>query len=337
MRIESTIFFALLIFCFSCENQIQDSEPKENLTGDSLEIKFRALNDKIVENPTNAALYFERAKLQFSTKEILSALVDVDRAIRLDSTNCDYYLFKADLHFSMRFSGEAKDALLRCLANDPNNTEAYLKLAEIFMIVEQYEQCMYNVNKALSIDVHNAKAYYIKGMTYELAGDTARAVSSFLTAVEQDSHYYEAYMQLGYLYAVSDNKIALDFYDNAIRIKPESIDAIYNKSMFLQEHGNPDKAIMGYELILKIQPDNREAVYNLGYVYLVLKNEYEKAIPFFSQAIEHDSTYYQAIYNRGLSFEKLTNYTEAERDYRKALQVKPDFVLAAEGLSRILE
>ena len=61
-------------------------------------------------------------------------------------------------------------------------------------------------------------------MKYKDLGDTAKAISSMQTAVEQDQQYYNAYMQLGILCAAQRNKLAVDYYKNALKVIP-NIDA----------------------------------------------------------------------------------------------------------------
>jgi Tfp pilus assembly protein PilF len=64
---------------------------------------------------------------------------------------------------------------------------------------------------------------------------------------------------------------------------------------------------------------------------------YRDATHHFTDAIEVDPSYFQAYYNRGYCFELMGDINNAAKDYRKALEIQPDYDLAANGLSRVTE
>nr|MBA3901914.1 tetratricopeptide repeat protein [Bacteroidota bacterium] len=196
-------------------------------------------------------------------------------------------------------------------------------------------ECIVNLDRVLIKDKYNAKAYFIKGMAFKEMGDTAKAVSSFHTTVEQDPDYFHAYMQLGLLYSIKNNRVALDYLNSAIKIKPTSIEAWYAAGKFCQDHGLLEKAKEAYHNILEMDPEHKNAHYNLGYIHSEYLNDYKTAIEHFSDAIMYAPNYQEAHYMRGFAFERLKDPKKAEENYRKALQIDPDFTLAAMGLGRV--
>jgi tetratricopeptide (TPR) repeat protein len=264
---------------------------------------------------------------------------DVGRALKLDSSNTEYYLLLADLKLIAKESRESRDVLLKAYAVNPNDVEVLLGLGELYMIVQDADASFRYLNEALKIDVYNATAYRLKGFNYKYLGDTTNAVSSFQTAVEQDPKDYDSYLQLGLLYSTIGHAVALDYYNNALKVRPTSVEALYAKGLFLQTIDRSREALNTYATILEVT-ENRyfDAWYNMGYVYLVQLQSYDSAAYSFSQAIRQGPQgYAQAFYNRGLSYEKLGEMKKAEADYREALRINPQYDLAALGLSRILE
>ena len=59
------------------------------------------------------------------------------------------------------------------------------------------------------------------------------AESSYQTAIEMDANYYAAMIQLGWIYAQQQNDLAITYYDAALEIYPESMEAIRNKGLYL--------------------------------------------------------------------------------------------------------
>lgn len=324
-------------FLFSC-SPVENS-PVVNFPVDSTDSfqKLSVLNDRIKAEPNNAELYFQRALLNFQNRDTESSLNDVNRSLSIDSVNTDYYLLLADIHFIKKEGIKAKEILNKIIELDPGNTEAFLKLAEIYFLVEQYDISMEYINKAIKIDMHNAKAYFMKGMNFKYSGDSTRAISSMQTAVEQNNDYYDPFIQLGLLYGAKHDSIAVHYYDNALRIKPQSVEALYGKSLFLQEHAQPENALEGYQQILEIDQDNFIAYFNIGFVNLVYLNKLPEALEGFTKAIGLNPKYFEAYCNRGIVYEQMKDYHNAEADFRKALSIRPDYAPAAKGISRVVD
>ncbi len=298
---------------------------------------FDSINNVIKDRPNDAELYFERAQMHYGQRDIASSLADVGRALRLDSLNPSYYMLLADLKLINKESRGSRDALLKAHAIDPRNVDVLLKLGELYMVVQDAENSFKYLNLALKEDVYNATAYRLKGFNYKFLGDTLNAISSFQTAVEQDPEDYDAYMQLGLIYAEAGQPLAEDYFNNALKVRPQSIEALYAKGLFLQTQGEPRAAIDVYNQILTVNEDYFEAWYNIGYVHLEMLQNYDSAAYNFNQAIATGPRdYFTAIYNRGLSREREGNLKQAAEDYRAALKINPQFDLAARGLSRVL-
>ena len=79
-------------------------------------------------------------------------------------------------------------------------------------------------------------------MLYLETRDTATAASSFQTVVEVDPTRYDAYIQLGLLYAAAHDDLALEYFRTARNLKANSIEALYDEAVYLQEHGDTEGA-----------------------------------------------------------------------------------------------
>ncbi|MBX7051931.1 MAG: tetratricopeptide repeat protein [Flavobacteriales bacterium] len=298
------------------------------------------LNRLIAQDPNNYLNYLNRAKYFGDHDKFTAAMDDIRRAIAIDSTKADIYLYKGILLFDHEKVSEAYEEYKNCLRFDAQNTDCMLKKAGIDIVLGNYDVSRELINEALKINEYNAYAYYLRGRLYKTIGDTGLAASSYKTAIEVDPDYYDAYIEVGLLYAAQKNDLANEYYSSAIQIKPRSIEAWYNRAMFLQENGIKKKnrykdALTCYDSILRIDPKFVAAEFNKGYVWLEYLANYDSSAFYFSRAIASYPQYYQAYYNRGLSFESLGKKKEAEQDYRAALSIKPDYSEAAIALNRV--
>jgi tetratricopeptide (TPR) repeat protein len=331
--------FLLFVVLSACNNQEAEKvelTDQQSPSDDGFQGKYKSVNEKIKLNPNDPLLYLERAKINFEANYKEEALGDVQRGLSIDSLLPELLVFKADLLFNAGKTIEAKQVLEKCIQANSNYVEAHLKLAELNLYASQYAKSIQHINDALKIDMYLDRAYFMKGMNYKFMGDTVSAISSFQTAVEQNPEYYDAFIQLGLIFADKNNPLAEVYYNNAIQVKPTSVEAWYNKSFFLQENNKLEAAIEGYKTILKIQPSHFQSYYNIGYIHLVYLEQYDSAAFYFDQTLLIQPNYPDAIYNMGLSYELQKNNDKAVFYYRKVLQFKPDHTLAAKGLQRIL-
>lgn len=328
-----------LIFCLaglllcSCgkSDKIKDKvNPK-----DTLSYTLDLLNSQIADDPGNPNLLYERSKLFYNQKLLDKSLEDITRAISIDSSKSTFYLHYSDVLYAVNKISEAKKAIEKSLQLDPKSREANTKMGELHYYLKDYSTAFKYLDEALRIDPYYAKVYFIKGMCFKENGDTALAISSFRTCVEQDPDYFHAYMQLGNLMAEQDNPLAIDYYTNALRVNGTMIEAYYGLAYFYQEHDNPEKAIEVYNDLLDIDPRNAPTKHNIGYTYLFKLNDPGKAIAYFTDALLDDQTLVNAYYHRGYAYEKTGKKDLAIKDYKKALELVPDFDLPKERLRKL--
>jgi tetratricopeptide (TPR) repeat protein len=329
---------AFLLFSLSCSEK-KETEGQVQRT-DSLSIKLnspelKAVNTELLESPDDAALYNKRAKIYFSLKQFPEAVHDSKRAVKLDSTKAEYYLTLIDTYFSQNNTRLAKELLEITAKKFPDNIEALLKLSELYFLVKQYQNAIDFVNKALKIDENLARAYYIKGSIYRESGDTARAVSSLETAIEQDNKYVDAFYDLGVIYAARKNPLALEYYNNVLRINPAHEDVAYARAKLLQDLGKIDEAVKEYENIIGKKKDCYNCYYNLGAIYFGFKKDFTKAIEQFTKAIELNPNYIEAYFARGYIYELLKDKESARADYKMCLQIQSNYEPAIQELNNL--
>lgn len=334
--IYSLISFTLL----SCGGEVNEIETTLQNPKDSLELgrelEFEQINNELKNDPNNSSLYLKRARLYQKYNENLLAIEDVDRAIKVDSLIPEYYLLKAELQKKEGGYADAKRTLDKCLLIDNKNVQARIELGWMAFIIQNYKQAIEYADAALKLNVYAAEAYYLKGMIFSEQKDTAKAISSFITATEQESNYYDAYIQLGILHLNKKNVLARDYFKNAVNIKPNSSEALYNYAYACQQFGDYNEAISTYQKMIDIKPF-REPYYNLGYIHQEYLNKPAEAIEFYNKAIQISPFYHTAYYNRGLCYETLGDFKNAELDYRKTLSIASDYDFAAISLERILK
>jgi tetratricopeptide (TPR) repeat protein len=322
------------LFLFGCTSKSRRENKEIDLPqGIKPNKEIIRLSDMLAKEPS-APVYYERAKVLLKEGVYQLALMDVQKAIGLDSTRPEYYITMADIYFTTNLTRKAKETLEKCLRVDKDNMEARMKLAELHLYVKQHKTSIKYLDEILKKDIHNPKAYFIKGMNFKEMEDTVRAISSFQTVIEQDPDYYQAYMQLGILYSLKGNDLALQYLNTALKLNPRSTEALYARAMYFQSKNDYGKALKDYDEIIRIDPQYRNAYYNKGYINALQKN-YNQAIAEFTNAIRADSHYVEAYYMRGLCFRNINEKQKAINDFEASLKINPLYRLSKEQLSAI--
>lgn len=330
--IKQLYLVILLLWVLSACQPKNEEKAKVALPKDST---LELINARISGDPKNPALYVKRADLWLNKGKSKLAYDDIIVAVQLDSMNYEYQFKLSEISFLVGKSRQTKQALEKCLQLKPDDANARLKLAELYIYVKEYKKSLALLKEVTDADKLNAKAYFLKGLSFKLAGDTASAISSYQRSVELDQTYYHSYMQLGILFGAKHNPVALDYYNNALNLNPQSTEALYAKSLFYQDHGDIKSAVAGYNMLLQVDTANYFGYYNLGYIAFNVEKDYRKATVLFTKALKFNPAYAEAFYMRGLSFEQLGEFAKSIRDYTEAIKIAPGYDLAVAGLQRV--
>jgi tetratricopeptide (TPR) repeat protein len=103
---------------------------------------------------------------------------------------------------------------------------------------------------------------------YELAlylqshGEPEEALLHYDTLLMQRPDNYIVLFNKGYVNYVylEDNQAALDYFNQALAVKPDYLDAKYNKGRVIEQMGDYVQAMQIYKEVLKTQPDYQLAI-----------------------------------------------------------------------------
>lgn len=297
--------------------------------------KLLLLDAKIKKHPKDAELYYERGKVYIELQQVNDAINDFKKAISLDNKKVEYHTALGDAYFMNGDVGNSYSTLQAALKLDPNNLEALLKMGEISFYSKDYDRAIETLSKVTRLDENNRTALYMKAFIYKEKEDTANAVQLFRKVIDLYPDYEPAYEELGMLYASRKSILGEEYLNTALKLEPKNINARYGLAMLYQDVEMYDQAIDCYVKILEIDPTNKDAWHNRGYIALVYDHDYDSAIEFFTKAIDTDNQFVEAHTNRGLAYEMKGDKTNARNCYQTALQINPQFEQAIEGLKRV--
>lgn len=327
------ILISLYLFSLSissCNNQ-NNSRNKDLKTN-----PIDSLTRLIKRHKKDALLYAERARVNANSGNTEAAIKDLSVANRLDSLNPQFYIDLADFYIQMGNSGKTRDILERANRNIKQNPAILYRLGNLYFYIQDYTQALKYLNQSIKTDPYYPMAYFSRAMLLLEQKDTANAITNFQIAIEREPEYYEAYLQLGLVYLSKSDSISLMYYNNALKLHPNSYEANYGKAMFYQKSKQPQKAIQTYKTMIRGNIGQAEQLYfNIAYNYMNHLDLYEKAIIHYDSAIYIQEYFTEAYCNRAYCFEQLNQTQNALNDYKKALEISPDYQIAKTGTKRI--
>ncbi|MGC9331923.1 MAG: tetratricopeptide repeat protein [Bacteroidales bacterium] len=328
--------FMVIVSCHQRENNgnKDNHDNKVDIAIDSMNIN--QLSHEIRNNPRNADLFRKRAELYIEKGENEKAITDLNVVLKLDSVTKSTYYDLIDQYMILGQSGKAKDVAKACLERYPDDKESMLRLAQIYFFVKDYNQALSYIIKIKNHNLQDADTYFIQGLIYNETGKTDLAIKAFQRCIEYDEEHIAAYVMLGRLLSAANDPLAIEYFRSGLRQAPKNIELHYNTGFYFQQINHIDSALYHYNYIInEVDSLHYGAHYNKAYIALVYQNDYEKAIEGFNKVLKIDSTAYTAYYNRGYAYELLGNTEKARADYNKALKYKKNYPLAIEALNEL--
>jgi len=337
LRTTVSLFLVIVIsgLFFSSCNPARDNEQGKPAVNDSITDELTLLTQAVIASPAETKPLLERAVYYAHHDKFNEALADVNAALEKNDKDPEVYITLSEVYLYSGKTQRALDALKKAKELAPENDKVDVNTARVYLTMSDYKQTFNALREALKKNPDNAEAFFISGLANEEIGDTIKAIDSYQNAVARDKKHFDALKQLGILFSLKRDPLAIDYLRNAAQLKPEQPEPLYILGMHYQENGQPDKALSVYQEILQIDSTFKIAHYNTGYVYMVYKQEYANAIDAFSRALKIDPEYSDALYNRGYAKELSGNFTEARKDYQQVLRMKINDDKAVQGLNRL--
>lgn len=324
------IFVSVILFLSACQETVtqQQDADKEISVIDNV-------TDLIQKDSNNALLYNQRAKLYLSDGKIELALNDVNKGLGINSKEQQLFLTLAEVYLKMGQSEGCNNALLKAVELNPQNPVPFFRLAELNLLLEDYSTAMIYADRSLNLSKVNPDALFTKGLIFLAQADTVNAIRFFQFSLDQKETFLEPLIQLGIVYSVQRNPLAEQYLLKVIQLYPDAYSARYQLALYLQDNERANDAILHYDTLLQVVPDNKFVLFNLGFVHLVYLNNYEKAINYFDEVLINDPNYIDALYNKGRALEELGQYLNAREIYTEVLSRERNHQLSIEALNRL--
>jgi tetratricopeptide (TPR) repeat protein len=172
----------------------------------------------------------------------------------------------------------------------------------------------------------SAESLFARAYSKQQNGDLEGAIADYTQAIRIKPDYVDAYNNRGNARSnQGDMAGAIVDYGEAIRIKPEYAKAYYNRGNARSDQGDKAGAIADYTEAIRIDPDHAYAYNNRGLARYA-QGDIAGAIADYGEAIRIQPEYANAHENRGFIHYNRGNLAEAVADYDQAIELEPKSV-----------
>lgn len=301
------------------------------LTGDPV---IDGLTEAIEKDPDDPELYYKRGQAFYDREAYDQAIQDLASLLKLDSTHLKAHHLLADVYLDDYQSARALQTLQRATYLYPDSIHTRLKLSEFQLILKQYDAALNTLAEIMNIRPGDPEALFMLGMVYRDQGKTDLAIGAFQSAVERNPDMSEAWVILGDLMDRTQNPLAEQYFDNAVRVAPDNVAAWHAKAYFLQNKDRFDEALGIYQHIHSLDAQYPEAYLNSAILYLYL-DSLDAALKEVTILQQIDPANPAAWFYRGKALQFKGMKDEAKAAFEQALRLDPDYGQAKDALEEL--
>jgi len=204
---------------------------------------------------SNTDAFLKLAEVYFLQRRYEQAIAAVNKALQVDDKLEQGYFIKGYVYKETGDTSLAKSSFQTAIEVNPDHYEAYMELGSLYGH-EGDPLALEYFNSALEIKPKSAEAFYHKGMFLQAGSKFDEARDTYQKLLQADPNNVLAYYNLGYLYLTE--YLAFDtaaaYFDSAAAVKPDYVEAIYNKGLAMEEMGEFGRAETAYRNALSIDP-----------------------------------------------------------------------------------
>ena len=180
-------------------------------------------------------------------------------------------------------------------------------------------------------------SFYASGRGYVARGDIEVGIAQFKRGIERDPVMVtpDTYFRLVQM-LMSRNESPLEWTQKGLAQDSLNVNLIFLEGFWKSLQVQDEALVMHGQTLMKrafemaldkeeIRFNGSVAYYNRGIYFYNLK-EFEKALPFFEQAVVLNSHYFSAVYHLGQVYWILNRDYDAIRAYQKAIEIEPEYV-----------
>jgi tetratricopeptide (TPR) repeat protein len=225
-----------------------------------------ALQSALQVNPDLIMARFLLGNIYKEQGEYAAAVEQYERVVELDPyVASNHYNLGLVNHLLNRLQIAAA-SYLQALQLNPADMRSNMNLGLVYTALGKPEQAIAYAQKAMDLDPRSAEAAANLGVVLDARGEYAAAERAYRRAIELDSDRVETAINLaGNLVSQKRPKEAIAVYEQILRTTSNDSSLLRQRYGYaLLQAERPDDAVRQFDLALKLNPQNYQAMNGMG-------------------------------------------------------------------------
>lgn len=213
------------------------------------------------------------------------AIVNLNKAIKLDSTLWMSHYYRGICHFKVRQIDEAEKDFKEAIHFNPTLAEPHVELAKTYAFQSLFNKAENELDKAVKKNPNLADIYYHRGVFELEQANPYRARKLFEKANEINPKLAKAHFMQGMVdFGLKRNYTrAIEFCNNALKADSTFSPGYFWRAL-LESDDAPQKALKDLDKAVALQPQNELFIMMRGFFHVEL-NDYDNAFIDFKNAL----------------------------------------------------
>lgn len=204
---------------------------------------FDLLRHCVEIDSTKSEAYYFLAQYYSALKQRDKAIAYIEKAVDLEPANSTYQETLANAYINMRQYDKAAVVLEALYDKHKDREDVLGVLVEIYEEQEDYQAAIEALTKLETLEGKSERLSYAKSNFYTQLGDKKAAINEMKRLADQypnDQNYRGLYANT--LFVNGQKKKALELYDDILRIEPDNRNALMALLAYEKDEGNPEVA-----------------------------------------------------------------------------------------------
>jgi tetratricopeptide (TPR) repeat protein len=255
---------------------------------------------KIIDDFSRNALYYTRtATLNIKAKEFNDALLNIEKAIKADSTYFPAYEKRFILNIILGQSKSKDDLLEKSVAKrliesqiqqNPEDKSLILKRGKLKLLMEDYEEALQDGLIVLKTNSDNYNAYDLIAVAYQNMGQWDKTIP---------------------------------YFKKMIGLQPENSQLTYNLANSYQNNNQLEQALTQMNELIEKNPNTSNYYISRAGIFIA-KGDNAAAKADYDKAVSLDPNNYKCYHNRGMFLNTTSAFDRGRSDFEKTILLLGD-------------
>ncbi len=275
----------------------------------------------------NAKKSFRNAKKFFEGQQYQESLTELNRAITVDTNYFDAYVLRAQIFEKLEILEKAASDYEKASALNPKSIDNFINAGRLNYQLKNYTKAILLLNRANNFDSKNFQVLQYKGLTHVKLNDYQQAIFALDKALQLEQTTLCFYARGEANDSLKNYDLAIDDYNNAIRLNPNFQEAFFALSKTYLKSNRFDRALEFANNAVQKFPEVPEA-YEIRSLIFYKRGGLLNAINDLSKLETLTENKPSVLFTRGVYYFEYEHFQNAKSDFSQVLAIEPSNYLA---------